>query len=206
MSGGPPAAHDPRRGRRVLLLLAGLFFVPLGVSVYLYYGHSALRPAGTVNHGELVEPPRPLPRLALPLLDGGLTAPDFLTHKWTLLYVGPGVCGARCRVALYDTRQIRTALNRDMSRVQRVFLATGDCCDADFLHRAHPDLLTVRATATAAPLLAALPRFLGTAPADAGRVYLVDPNGNLMMSYPPDARPKGILEDMKRLLLLSNIG
>jgi len=35
---------------------------------------------------------------------------------------------------------------------------------------------------------------------------VVDPLGNLMMYYPADARPKGILEDMKRLLRLSHIG
>ncbi len=123
-----------------------------------------------------------------------------------MLYVGPGVCGERCRAALYNTRQVRTALNRDMTRLQRVFLATGDCCDDNFLRTEHPDLLTLRATAAAAPLLALLPAYGGIAPVDAGRVYLIDPNGNLMMSYAPDAKPKGMLEDLKRLLGLSQIG
>ena len=40
----------------------------------------------------------------------------------------------------------------------------------------------------------------------APRVYLIDPLGNLMMSYAADAKPKGMLEDMKRLLRLSSIG
>ena len=199
------AAYD-RRQRRLLLLVAALFFVPLGVSFYLYYGHSSFHPLGTVNHGDLVDPPRPLPQLSLPLLGRGVTKPGFLTRKWTMLYVGPGVCGERCRAALYNTRQVRTALNRDMTRLQRVFLATGDCCDDNFLHTEHPDLLTLRATAAAAPLLALLPAYGGVAPVDAGRVYLIDPNGNLMMSYAPDAKPKGMLEDLKRLLGLSQIG
>jgi hypothetical protein len=42
--------------------------------------------------------------------------------------------------------------------------------------------------------------------AEAPRVYLIDPLGNLMMSYAADAKPKGMLEDMKRLLRLSSIG
>ncbi len=198
-------AHD-RRQRRVLLVVAALFFVPLAVSFYLYYGHSSLHPAGTVNHGKLVDPPRPLAQLALPLARGGDTSPRFLLRKWTMLYVGAGVCGERCRAALYDTRQVRVALNRDMGRVQRVFLATGNCCDEAFLGTEHPDLITVRAGAAAAPLLAQLPTYDGIAPADAGRVYLIDPNGNLMMVYAPGAKPKGMLEDMKRLLQLSQIG
>jgi hypothetical protein len=37
-----------RRGRRQLLLLAALFFVPLAVAFYLYYGAGTLRPSGSV--------------------------------------------------------------------------------------------------------------------------------------------------------------
>jgi cytochrome oxidase Cu insertion factor (SCO1/SenC/PrrC family) len=37
-------------------------------------------------------------------------------------------------------------------------------------------------------------------------VYLIDPLGNVMMFYEAGARPKGMLEDMKRLLRLSSIG
>jgi hypothetical protein len=38
------------------------------------------------------------------------------------------------------------------------------------------------------------------------RIYLIDPLGNLMMSYAPGATAKGMLEDMKRLLGLSHVG
>jgi hypothetical protein len=34
----------------------------------------------------------------------------------------------------------------------------------------------------------------------------VDPLGNLMMSYSPQAPRKGLLEDLKKLLKLSHIG
>ena len=54
-------------------------------------------------------------------------------------------------------------------------------------------------SAAAQPLLAQLPQ-------TAGSTFLIDPLGNLMMSYAPDAKPKGMLEDMKRLLRLSQIG
>jgi hypothetical protein len=223
--------NQDRRQRRLLIALALLFFAPLGVAFYLYYGAGGWRPAGRVNHGELIDPPRPLPALSLPLVSdpraggradlggaaaggidadrvaaGSATSPDFLRHKWTLLYLGPGACPQRCRTNLYDTRQVRIALNRDMSRVQRVFIAEGACCDLQYLQAEHPDLITVRATADAARLLALLPSIHGVSPAIADRVYLVDPLGNLMMSYAPDANPKGMLEDLKRLLGLSHVG
>jgi hypothetical protein len=138
------------------------------------------------------------------LLDAGSTDADFLKGKWTLLYVSPGPCATVCRIRLYDTRQVRLALDRDMNRVQRVLIAGGDCCDEKFLHEQHPDLITIRDGAATAPLLALLPgRDAANAPP---RVYLIDPLGNLMMSYVPTARPKGMLEDLKRLLRLSSIG
>jgi len=183
-----------------------LFFAPLGLAFYLYYGHGTWHPGHRVNAGELVEPARPLPALALPLLGGGNTDPNFLKQKWTLLYVGFGSCAEGCRTRLYDTRQVRLALDRDMNRVQRVFIADGDCCDAQFLREQHPDLITIRPSADAAPLLALLPGQGSVDATHAPRVYLIDPLGNLMMSYAADAAPKGILDDMKRLLRLSSIG
>jgi cytochrome oxidase Cu insertion factor (SCO1/SenC/PrrC family) len=199
------SAQDRRQGR-LLVVLALLFFAPLGIAFYLYYGHGTWHPGGRVNAGELVEPARPLPSLALPLLGSGNTDPNFLKGKWTLLYVGLGSCTEGCRTRLYDTRQVRLALDRDMNRVQRVFIADADCCDAQFLHEQHPDLITIRASA-AEPLLALLPGqgSVNATPAPP-RVYLIDPLGNLMMSYAADAKAKGILEDMKRLLRLSSIG
>jgi cytochrome oxidase Cu insertion factor (SCO1/SenC/PrrC family) len=194
----------------LLLALAALFFAPLAVSFYLYYGGD-WRPGHRVNRGDLVSPARPLPQASLPLAreqdaKGTRTDPTFLQRKWTLLYVGGGACTARCRTDLYNTRQVRIALNRDMDRVQRVFVAEGECCDWPYLDREHPDLTTVLAGAEAAPLLSVLPSYNGVDPKTADRIYLIDPLGNLMMSYAPDAKPKGMLEDLKRLLGLSSVG
>lgn len=197
-------AQDRRQGR-LLVVLALLFFAPLGLAFYLYYGHGTWRPGGRVNAGELIQPARPLPSLVLPLLGSGNTEPNFLKGKWTLLYVGFGSCNEDCRTRLYDTRQVRLALDRDMNRVQRVFIAGAGCCDAQFLHEQHPDLITIRASEAAAPLLALLPG-QGGGNATPAAVYLIDPLGNLMMSYAADIKAKGMLDDMKRLLRLSSIG
>jgi hypothetical protein len=201
--------HD-RRQRRLLVGLAVLFFAPLAVAFYLYYGPLAWRPGHRVNHGDLIDPPRPLPEVALAAAGAAAGAPVAprvnFRSKWTLLYVTSGECAARCRAQLYNTRQVRLALNRDMDRVQRVFIAAGACCDWTFLGVQHPDLVTLRATPEAAPVLALLPTIDGVAPLAADRVYLIDPLGNLMMSYAADAKPKGMLEDLKRLLGLSHVG
>jgi cytochrome oxidase Cu insertion factor (SCO1/SenC/PrrC family) len=212
-----PAVNRDRRQRLYLIALALLFFAPLGLAFYLYYGPAGWRPAGRVNHGELIDPPRPLPSLALalvaadPVTAGSVassrsTDPDFLKQKWTLLYFGPGTCSRRCRTTLYNTRQVRTALNRDQGRVQRVFIAVGACCDMEFLRIEHPDLITIRVTPAAAPLLALLPEPEDSSAVATGRIYLVDPLGNLILAYAPEANPKGMLEDLQRLIRLSHVG
>jgi hypothetical protein len=43
-------------------------------------------------------------------------------------------------------------------------------------------------------------------PTDPQALYLVDPNGNWLMTYAAGADSPGILADIKRLLSLSNIG
>jgi cytochrome oxidase Cu insertion factor (SCO1/SenC/PrrC family) len=199
------ATPAPRR-RALFLIVAAIFFLPLGAAVYLYYAPAAWRPAGGVNHGLLIEPARPLPALPLALLNGSQTPADFLRHRWTLIYIGAGSCDARCHEALYQIRQVRLALNQDADRVQRLFIATAPCCDRNFLEHEHPGLVVARG-GDASTL-----RLTGNFPADAGslassgRIYVVDPLGNLMMAHPRNSDPKHLLEDLKRLLKLSQIG
>ena len=49
---------------------------------------------------------------------------------------------------------------------------------------------------------------LDNAPAEAqiDRIYMIDPAGNLMMSFPSSAEPALINKDIKRLLKASQIG
>jgi hypothetical protein len=173
-----------RRQRRILIGVALMFFAPLAFAFYLYYGGLQWRPGHRVNTGELIQPARPLNEKSL-------------TGKWTLLYRQQGRCDDACQRHLYDTRQVRTALDREMTRVQRVFIADAGCCDMSALHEMHPDLIVKNPGTDNAAWLPLL---------QPNRTYVIDPLGNMMMYYPPDAAPKGMLEDMKRLLRLSSIG
>lgn len=197
-----------RRGRRQLMLLASLFFVPLVVAFWLYYGGSGWRPVGGTNKGDLIDPAVPLPAVTLAQPDGTRTPADFLQGKWTIAYLGDGACDERCRKALYLSRQTWISLNKDMDRVQRVFLATGARVDTQFVAAEHVDLLVaiVGDDADSKALLAQFPALDGVAPAAAGRLYLIDPLGNLVLSYSAAAPDKALLTDVKKLLKLSHIG
>lgn len=180
----PPA----RRGRLALIGLAALFFVPLAVSFYLYF-YTDWRPSGGAQKGELISPPRPLP--------AGLPTGD-----WLIVHLGEGSCDESCRETLIKTRQVRLALDKDVNRVSRVFLRSSIPAIETALGDEHPDLLVRRTDDEAGrALLAAFP-----APPSSGRIYLVDPLGNLLMAYPADAPPRSILTDLERLLKLSHIG
>ena len=118
------------------------------------------------------------------------------------MYVGAGGCDAACRQALYVMRQTRLALNNDMTRVARVFLVSSGCCAGDFLAREHAGLLVLDAHGAGSAAL------LGEFP-EAERehtLFVVDPLGNLMMSYDARCDPHGLLEDLRKLLRLSHIG
>jgi cytochrome oxidase Cu insertion factor (SCO1/SenC/PrrC family) len=181
--------------------------VPLLGAFVLYYGANGWRPAGSTNKGDLIHPPRPLPGGTALTSKGAALDQNLLHGKWTLLYVGGGECDQRCREALTLMRQTRLALNDDAARVQRLFLAAAPCCDQVYLDTEHPGLTVANADdAAGKTLLNVFPRYGGEPVERAGRIYIVDPLGNLMMSYPPQAGRKDLLEDLKKLLQLSHIG
>lgn len=186
-------APRPRRGLLLVLLL--IFFSPLLVAFLVYYG-SSWRPLGRTNHGTLIEPARPLPSLAL------TQGTDLMIGKWSLVFIGDGACDSQCRNTLYFIRQTQLSLGNLIPRVQRVWLATDHCCDPTADTEKQPPLIAVDAhTPATAALLAAFPE-----DRRASSIFIVDPRGNLMMRYDSNADPKGLREDLKKLLSLSHIG
>jgi cytochrome oxidase Cu insertion factor (SCO1/SenC/PrrC family) len=202
-----PADAKARRSRAQVWLLIGMFFAPLAVAFLLYYGlgGSSWRPHGSTNKGDLIHPVRPLPQVTLQKPTGEPLEIRSLQDKWTLVYAGDGQCDTRCREALVLSRQTRLALNQNMTRVQRLFLVSANCCDEEYLHTEHPDLIIALTDDDAGrQLMSVFPE--GSAANTEGRIYIVDPLGNLMMSYSPQAPREALLEDLKKLLKLSHIG
>lgn len=188
-------------GRRTTLMLASLFFVPFAAAVWLYHS-SAWRPA-IAAHGELIDPPRLLPAVALTLPDGRTTSPEVLRGAWSLVYLGEKSCAESCTKALAELARVRLALDKDATRVQRVLLHAGECCAPGFPGPGDENLLVLGATgAQGEALLALFPR----TPYGAASVYVVDPLGNLMMRHAASDAGHGLLRDLERLLRLSSIG
>ena len=179
------------KSRRTLIILAALFFVPLAASFTLYYG-VGWRPSGSSIHGELLEPVRQMPPAAEKLLG-----------RWALVYVGEGKCDADCQQALVFARQTWLSLNKEMDRVNRAFLSTGDCCDLAYIDKEHAGLKVYDVSEPEA-----LAQLLGVLPQDDLRhwLFVVDPLGNIVMRYDVRNKPGGFLDDLRKLLKLSHIG
>jgi hypothetical protein len=176
------------RNLRTIGALAAIFFLPVLASFWIYY-FTDWRPAGSTAHGVLIQPP-------VPLANG-----EVFQDKWTLLYVAEGGCDPACVNALYIARQTRLLLNKDMQRVNRVLLSTGPV-DRAVLESRHPGVLLLDAASPAADgVLRAIP-----AQQRANGLFIVDPLGNLVMRYDARENPKGLLDDLKKLLKLSHIG
>lgn len=200
---GARAGH----ARWKIVLLAALFAAPPLVAYVLY--QSGWRSERTLNHGELVQPARPLEDAALATLDGKPLRLLALRGRWTLVYFGPAGCGKPCTDNLYKMRQVHLAQGKDLERVQRVFIVT-DPRALDLLRytlKDYPGTLVLTGEGATVGQVARQFAVSAGSPLDSlHRVYLVDPLGNFMMSYPADADPTGLRKDLARLLRTSQVG
>lgn len=183
------------RQRLKLIVLFLLFAGPLLLAWVWYHNTDVawLKP-GTVNHGTLIQPPKPLEHSTLQAAGGEFQ----LNRKWTVVVAAPN-CEKVCVKALYVTRQVRIALGKDNERVQRLLLS--DSQPGIDLAKTQPDLAVK--IGAALPLLNELQGF---APNRDAHIFLVDPLGNAMMWYPLDVAPKDLHDDLKRLLRYSQTG
>ncbi|MEX3809144.1 SCO family protein [Paraburkholderia sp. BR13439] len=201
MPGQPNGPGSWRRGRWVLLLLAVICAAPIAISYFMYY---VIKPTGgSTNYGALIDPQRPIPdSLVVTGEDGKPLKLASLHGRWLMISVDNSACDKACVTKLYFMRQIRAAQGPERERVMEVWLRTDADKVADVIQSAYPN--TDMLIADPAQVAAWLPADTGTRITD--HIYLVDPNGNLMMRFPKDANPSKIKGDLTKLLKWSTIG
>jgi hypothetical protein len=174
-----PTPPDQRQGRLTLALIVGLLALPFVIAAALYFG--GWHPSRVTHHGHLLTPPRPLPTEIL-------RSTEKNAEKWQLLLHVRGPCAADCQRRLDEMRRVHVALYKNMGRLGRALLTE----QAD-----DPALPGVRASQPDLMLLSASPDTLADI---ADPLLLVDPQGRIIMTYPPDASPQGLRADLDRLL------
>ncbi len=191
-----------RTFRLELLLIAAACLAPI-VAAYLLYYYGDLSTLGPTQNEErtLIHPAVPLPRV-----DGLAESENPETAgwgpRWSLLHVRTLPCDETCREDLVRVAQVHVRLGRDQSRVRRVYIGP----EPAELAAGDPTLTAVPSGLPSYAALAEALESAGVPPAADGRLYVVDPHGNLVLSYPPHPEQEGLLEDLKRLLAVSRIG
>lgn len=202
----PLSESNRRSGQSKLLLLALVFFGPL-VAAWLYYAglDDGALPGDRANRGVLIRPARPITEPDLRTPAGEALGEEALRGRWTLLYLDVGQCEQACEDRLYELRQVDTALGRESTRVARLYVSdeAPDPDRRDYLQTYHP-----RLQVALTPTDGAFRGHFDSLPAAAAgaHVFVIDPLGNLMMTYRPDQPAKDVYKDMKRLLRISRIG
>ncbi len=178
-----------RKGRLQLLLVVLIAFAPMVLATCMYvFGFWV--PEGRSYHGYLIGNGQSR-------ADLGVTAQE---RRWQLLVSAPAPCETACQHLVYLARQVQIGLGRDAARASHA-LAVGQPLDGDYaakLNSEYPRLLRYSLD---------LSRYGALAP-DRRTPYLwiIDPHGNLVLRYDAGVNGKDLLEDLRRLLKLSNIG
>ncbi|CAH1543596.1 Hypotehtical protein in Cytochrome oxidase biogenesis cluster [Vibrio harveyi] len=172
------------KGRIVLVSLICLFALPAIIAkVVLSQGWYE---TGVTNRGELVEPYITLEQLG---------QPSPLDEKgWQLAYVLPPECKEQCQQQIHLMQQSHIALGKYQERVVPVIWTSEEANNVaqSVVVMQMNDSLSSRVKA--------------------GQMLIVDPLGQLVMSYTPEANEdlvrlsKDVLADLRKLLKLSRVG
>lgn len=186
---------------RVQLIMILLVFIAPIAGAFLY------KPSGYTNYGDIYSPARPVNNLQMSG-EGGDVELDSFRRQWVLIVRADGTCSTACEENLLKIRQLRFMQNNDMVRLRTVFMHTQLIpAVAEDLDAKYRPIESYKVEPTAFNKWGEILK-LEDAPIEAekDRIYIIDPAGNLMMSYPAGAEPSLINKDIKRLLKASQIG
>ena len=180
---------DRRKGRWQLILILMMVIGPMALATFMYKLQFWV-PDSRSYHGEMI--------------GNGQTRADIGVQsdedRWQLLVTAPTACAADCQQLVYLARQLQISLGRDASRASHA-LASAQPVSTEYeakLKAEYPQLQRYPLDLTTFTKDAA-------APGDA-QLWIVDPHGNLVLRYNARVKGKDLLNDLRLLLKLSNIG
>lgn len=194
------------RSRFIFFLIVLICAIPLALAWYMARHPELIRDQS--NYGQLIVPPVTVDYRELSLFEAdGKPGIEELKGRWGLVYMtSEAECLASCRDTILKTHRIWLLLNKDLSRVRCVLLADSSGMSdvaLQTLYQEEPTLLTGRVDSE---LWRRLSPLLMTQEKAGGHLLLMDPLGNVMMQYPADFDPYGVLKDLMHLLKVSQIG
>lgn len=183
-----PAASG-RGGRGKLIALFVLFFGSMLLAGILRF--SGWQPAGHRNHGELLSSPVDL-RAATPrLADGTPYAWNPSARTWRVLLAPAADCAPACVALARDVDKVWQLLGHDAGQVEVLWIGP--------VPAGLPPMPALRVLQADPALRGALP---GVEDAHGTPVYVIDPNGFVILRYAPGFDAGGLRQDLAKLLKL----
>jgi hypothetical protein len=193
----PPSPLDSipaRRNRRMLLAIFALFFGSMILAGILRF--SGWRPAGTRAHGELLQPPGDLRAVTPRLANGELYRWNPADRIWRIALAPPADCADPCVQLAHQLDAVWKLMGQNADHVQVLWIGEPP-----------PGVArggALRILQPSAELRAAFPRLQPVAGENhAGiPVYVIDPNGFVVLRYAPGLDPSGLRADLAKLTRL----
>jgi len=187
--------NNVTRNRLILVLLFALFFAPIALALLLNSSLVDWTADPARAHGELLQPVVPIGEFTLDDALGRERSQADLADRWHLVMTETRTCGDECRELLMLMHNIRLAQDRRASDAGLILLTD----------QTLPQPLLTEMTAMDATWRVfdgdAGGRLLGRFPDAAPRAfYILDPEGNIIERFAPDADPTGIRKDLDRLM------
>ncbi|MBD83718.1 MAG: hypothetical protein CL400_00970 [Acidiferrobacteraceae bacterium] len=190
------------RKRLTLIALMTLFLSPV-IAAWLW------TPDTFRNRGELIDPPRPLVNAPMISADGSAVDLATLFGRWTYVFFVEGCCDESCKQLADAVERVRLSQGKNEKRVRLmvITLSPDALPSLEEIRLSMPKTIVLGVNETEKEQL--LRQFIpggGGSAAPSGGIFLIDPMGNLMMSYPATADPTDLRKDISRLLRASRIG
>jgi len=182
--------------RKIILLVFGMFALPVIVAILLNSRWVEWAPVETRNFGDLVDPVIPLPVGPWTTSVESQVERTDLLDLWQLVHVRRSACDEGCMEDLYWLRQTRQSQDRHVPEVGLLLVSEAEI-NAE--QRERIMALTEAYTIIDGPQARALIESFPASDSD-GLRYIIDPLGNIMMRYSNDADPNDIRRDLGRLL------
>lgn len=199
-----PKPRSSKSGLIILIVLVALFALPEIIAVGLQA--TKWRPKSTTNRGDLVQPARAIKDVDLQTIENKLVKFSNFRKKWTMVYFADAACDEVCVKNIYLMRQVHKGLGKEQGRFQSVFVAMGTVSAEELKEKLkdYPGMTIITGSRQNVDALTQQFILPGSKAIDFQRIYLVDPLGNLMMSYRDN--PRGMLKDLVHLMKTSWTG
>ena len=178
--------QNPNSSKSTVLALLVFIFILPGCLALMFYQHPQWLGSRTANHGQLISP--------FVKLDG-LSSPKY----WHLLLVTDKACDKQCLTTLDKLARVRLALGRLSREVDlRLMVSKADMLPNKAIRAQMKDM------AMAAQVLLPIDQQRLTERNFIAGLFIVDPRGYMVLSYPIDTKQKPIYQDLKHLIKIAN--